>query len=145
MNEALHHIRKKLYALLNGTITLNSATVPAYNRVPTNASEPFIKISSVSSNEVDQNRDSFNLECITRIEAVTAFDGDSGGELDANRLADSIINTIRTRSSGYIDISSDGFKVYTTVIESVNYIEEDMADKTYFRAIIEVSNRVEKT
>jgi len=145
MNEALHHIRKKFYALLNGTITLNSATVPAYNRVPTSASEPFIKISSVSSNEVDQNRDSFNLECITRIEAVTAFDGDSGGELDANKLADSIINIIRTRSSGYIDISSDGFKVYTTVIESVNYIEEDMADKTYFRAIIEVSNRVEKT
>lgn len=144
MNEALHHIRQKYYALLNNTITVNGSTVPAYNRVPSDASEPFIKISSVSTNEVDQNADSFNVECITRIEVVTAFDGDSGGDLDANRIVDGVLNTVRKRSDNYIDLSSSSFNVYTTVVEGVQYIEEDAEDKTYFRSIIEVSNRVEK-
>jgi len=144
MNEALHHIRKKYYALLNDTITVNGSTVPAYNRVPTSASEPYIKISSVSTNEVDQNADSFNVECVTRIEVVTGFDGDSGGDLDANKIVDGVLNKIRKRSADYIDLSSDNFNVYTTTIEGVQYIEEDMDDKSYFRSIIEVSNRLEK-
>jgi len=144
MNEALHHIRKKYYALLNDTITVNGSTVPAYNRVPTSASEPYIKISSVSTNEVDQNADSFNVECVTRIEVVTGFDGDSGGDLDANKIVDGVLNKIRKRSADYIDLLSDNFNVYTTTIEGVQYIEEDMDDKSYFRSIIEVSNRLEK-
>lgn len=144
MNEALHHIRKKYFDLLNNTITSNGATVPAYNKVPSDASEPFIKIYSVGATEIDQNKDSYNLECTTRIEVVTGFDGDSGGELDANRIVDSVLNTIRKRSTDYIDLSSESFSVYTTVINSVSYLEDDLIDKSYFRAIIEVLNRVKK-
>ena len=144
MNEALHHIRKRYYTLLNNTITSGGSTVPAYNRVPSSASEPFIKISSVSTNEIDQNADSFNVECITRIEVVTAFDGDSGGDLTANQITDEVINRVRKRSADYIDLSSDNFNVYTTTVEGIQYIEEDMDDKSYFRSIIEISNRVEK-
>ena len=75
---------------------------------------------------------------------VTGFDGDSGGELQANQIVDSVINTIRTRSDGYPDISSNNFNVYTTQIENIQYLEDDFNDKSYFRAIIEVSNRIQK-
>jgi len=144
MNEALHHLRKVYFTRLNNTITSNGSTVPAYNRVPSDASEPYIRIYSVGTTEIDQNRDSFNNNCETRIEVVTAFNGDDGGELQANQLVDEVINLVRTRSSGYPDLSSDNFNVYTTVIENIQYVEEDYPDKSYFRAIIEVSNRVEK-
>jgi len=143
MNEALHHLREVYIARLNN-IVVGSITVPAFNRVPSNTNEPYIKIYSVGSREIDQNKDSFIINCETRIEVVTGFDGDSGGELQANQIVDSVINTIRTRSDGYPDISSNNFNVYTTQIENIQYLEDDFNDKSYFRAIIEVSNRIQK-
>lgn len=145
MNEAIHHIRQKIYNALNSNITLNSATVPVYNRVPTNSAYPYIWIYSLSTNEVDQNASKYNLECITRIECVTRFNGDQGGDLDSNRLVNSVVSLLRTRSAGYFDLSSSNFKVYTSTVESINYIQEDAEDHTYFRGIIELSNRVEQT
>ena len=144
MNEALHHIRKKIYNLLDGGVTLRSASVPVYNRVPTNSAYPYIRIYSVSTNEIDQNASNYNLECITRIECVTRFKGDQGGDLDANLLVNSCLSLLRTRSAGYFDLTSDGFKVYTSTVESVNYVQEDEDDHTYFMGIIELSNRVEQ-
>ena len=144
MNEAIHHIRKKIYNLLNSGVTLRSADVPVYNRVPTNSTYPYIRIYSVSTNEVDQNASNYNLQCITRIECVTRFRGDQGGDLDANLLVNSCLSLLRTRSAGYFDLTSDGFKVYTSTVESVNYVQEDEDDHTYFMGIIELSNKVEQ-
>lgn len=144
MNEALHHLRKKYFTALNNTITSNGSNVPAYNKVPSNASEPYIKIYSVGASEIDQNQDSFITICETRIEVVTGFDGDDGGELQANQIVDGVLSRVRTRSSGYPDLSDDNFNVYTTQVERIQYLEEDMDDKSYYRVIIEISNRVEK-
>ena len=144
MNEALHHIRKAIITRLTDAITINGSYVPVYNRVPSSASEPYIKVSSISNNEIDNNTTSFNTECITRIEIVTAFTSDDGGELQSNQIVNEALNLIRTRSAGYYDLSSDGFKVYTCTNESTTYLEDDLQDKTYFRVIIEISNRVEK-
>lgn len=144
MNEALHFIRKAIIDRLTDAITINGSYVPVYNRVPSSASEPYIKVSSISSNEIDNNTTSFNSQCITRIEVVTAFNSDDGGELQSNQIVSEVLNLIRTRSSGYYDLSSDGFKVYTSINENTTYLEDDLQDKTYFRAIMEISNRVEK-
>lgn len=144
MNEAIHYIRKKLYTVLNGNISLNGSDVSIYNRVPETASYPYIWIYSVSTNEIDQNQTTYNMECITRIECVTRFDSDVGGDLDANKLVNSCLSLLRTRASGYPDLTSDGFTIYTQTIESVNYVQEDEDDHTYFRGIIEISNRVQQ-
>jgi hypothetical protein len=145
MNEAIHHIRAKIYTVLNGNVTLNSASVPVYNRVPIDANYPYIWIYSLSTNEIDQNATKYNLECITRIECVTRFDSDVGGDLDANLLVNSVVSLLRTRSSGYFNLTSNDFKVYTSTVESINYVQEDERDHTYFRGVIELSNRVEQT
>lgn len=144
MIEALHFIRKAIISRLTNQITLNGSVVPIYNRVPSSASEPYIKVSSLSNNEINQNTTSFISECITKIEVVNSFDADDGGELQTNQIVSSILNLIRTRASGYYDLSSDSFKVITCVNENTTYFEDDLQDKTYFRAIIEISNRVEK-
>jgi len=145
MNEAMHHIRAKIYTALNGNITLNSATVSVFNRVPTNNATPYIWIYSLSTNEIDQNNSSYNMECITRIECVTKFQSDIGGDLDSNLLVNSVVSLLRTRSSGYFNLSANNFNVYGSEIESINYIQEDANDGTYIKGIIELKNKVEQT
>jgi len=144
MNEAIHFIRRAIISRLTDAITVNGSYVPVYNRVPNDASEPYIRVYSVTSTEVDQNSDNFMLDCSTRIEVVTSFVGDDGGELQANQITSEILDLIRTRSDSYFDLSSDGFNVYTCTNEGTNYLYEDGGDKTYFRAILNISNRVEQ-
>ena len=59
MIEAIHFIRKAIITRLTDAISVNGSYVPVYNRVPNDASEPYIRVYSVDSNEVDQNADSF--------------------------------------------------------------------------------------
>jgi len=145
MIEALHHIRKAIIDRLTDAITIDGSYVPVYNRVPSDASEPYIRVYSVTHSEVDQNTSSFISECVTRIEVVTAFNGDDGGELQANQIISEALNLIRTRTSGYYDLSSENLNVITCVNEGIGYDEIDREDKTYFIASMEISNRVQKT
>lgn len=98
MNEAIHFIRQKIITLLTNAITVDGEAVPVYNKVPQNATEPFIKVYSVDTEEIDQNQTSFNIICTTRIDVVTSFVGDTGGELLSNQIVSSILNLVRTRS-----------------------------------------------
>jgi hypothetical protein len=100
---------------------------------------------SVSSDETDFNQTSYITETITRIEVVTRFASDSGGELTANQAINRILELIRTRSNGYFDLSADGFNVFTCVKESSTYIVDDERDHTYFRGIVEISNKIQQT
>ena len=144
MLEAIHYVRKAIIAKLNGNVTINGSIVPIYGRVPTNASYPFIRVYSLSNDETDQNQTSFTSETITRVECVTRFASDDGGELDSNLMVSKCLELLRTRSANYIDLSANGFNVYTSVNEGVKYLQDDLSDFTYFRAIIEISNKIEQ-
>ena len=144
MLEAIHYVRKAIIAKLNGNVTIDGSIVPIYGRVPTNASCPFIRVYSLSNDETDQNQTSFTTETITRVECVTRFASDDGGELDSNLMVSKCLELLRTRSANYIDLSANGFNVYTSVNEGVKYLQDDLSDFTYFRAIIEISNKIEQ-
>lgn len=142
MKDPIKYIRQAIITALSGNVSYGGSNVPVYNRVPSSASEPYIKVYSVQTNEADQNADEFITETLTRIEVVTAFDSDDGGELQMNTIVNDILVLIRTRSNGYFDLSSNNFNVYTCVNEGITYLEDDRNDKTYFTAIIDISNRV---
>jgi hypothetical protein len=144
MKEVIHRVRKALIDKLNGNVTLRGATVPIYNRLPSNATYPLIRIYSVSNDEVNQNQTNYITETLTRLEVITRFSSDSGGELDSNLITDAILQIVRTRSADYIDLEAEGFKVFTSTVEGINYLTEDGDDFTYFRTIIELSNRIEQ-
>ena len=144
MLEAIYYVRKAIIAKLNGNVTIDGSIVPIYGRVPTNASYPFIRVYSLSNDETDQNQTSFTTETITRVECVTRFASDDGGELDSNLMVSKCLELLRTRSANYIDLSANGFNVYTSVNEGVKYLQDDLSDFTYFRAIIEISNKIEQ-
>jgi len=144
MKDPIRFVRKEIITKLTGNVTIDGSAVSVYNRVPTDATYPFIKVYSVSTDETDQNQTSFTTETITRIECVTRFSSNDGGELDVNLMADQCLEQLRTRSANYINLVSDGFNVYTSVNEGVKYLEDDLSDFTYFRAIIELSNKIEQ-
>lgn len=144
MREVIHRIRKAIIDALTGNVELRGSAIPIYGRVPSDATYPFVRIYSVSNDEIDQNQTSYNMEVITRIEVVTRFESDSGGELDCNLIVDECLSLLRTRSAGYFDLTEQGFNVYTSVNEGIKYLEDDFSDHTYFRAIIELSNRVQQ-
>jgi|TARA_R100000234_G_scaffold93411_1_gene61622 hypothetical protein len=145
MKDPMYHIRGKIIAALSGNITLHSASVPVTNKVRTNQNTPYIWVYSLSTNAVDDNTSKFCTDVITRIECVTRFDGDIGGDLDSNKLASDCLNLLISKPISGFDLSSQNFNVYTSSLESLNYIQEDADDHTYYRAIIELSNRVEQT
>lgn len=146
MNEALHHIRKALVTSLTDHVTLDGGSnyVSVGNIIKDTIDEPYIRIFSFSSTEADQNASSFNLECTTRIEVTTSSKYNSGGQLDCNKIVDQILNRVRTRSSGYLDLSSDNFNVYVTTAPTVVYEEANLDERSYFRAEIDLVHKVEK-
>tara|TARA_R110000796_G_scaffold100892_2_gene209608 strand:+ start:5928 stop:6365 length:438 start_codon:yes stop_codon:yes gene_type:complete len=144
MNESLQYIRQAIITRLTNSVTFNGSYVPIYNRLPSSSEEPYVKVYSLAHREIDQNATSFTSLCETRIEVFTAFDADDGGEYQSNSITDQIINLIRTRSAGYYDLSSHNFSVYTCEIESIKYSEKEENDKTYFKSLITISNRIQK-
>lgn len=115
-----------------------------YNRVPSNSSYPFVRVYSVSTNQIDDNQTKYNVECITRVEVVTRFLGDVGGDLVANTIMNDIMNLLITKNQSAFDLSSDNFNCYSVENAGVTYLQDDLNDHTYFRAILELSNKVEQ-
>ena len=144
MKDPIRFVRKAILTALTGNISYGGSVVPIYGKVPSGATYPFVRVYSLSSGETNQNRDSFNSEVITRIEVVTRFQSDNGGELQCNAIVSDCLELVRTRSAGYFDLESDGFNVYTSENEGIQYIEQDLSDHTYFRAIIELSNKIQQ-
>jgi len=144
MKEPIRYIRQKMFTLLNGNVSYGGSNVPVYNRVPSTQSEPYIIIYSVDTAQTNQNQTDFIVECITRIEVVTAFLSDDGGELQVNDIVESILELIKTSTTDFFDLSSNDFNVFTSNINGIAYSEENDNEKTYYRAIIDIANRVQQ-
>ena len=144
MKEPIRFIRQKIFTLLNGNVSYGGSNVPVYNRVPPTQSEPYIIVYSADTSQTNQNQSDFIVECITRIEVVTAFLSDDGGELQANDIVESILELIKTSTTDFFDLTSNNFNVFTSNINGVAYSEENDDEKTYYRAIIDIANRVQQ-
>ena len=144
MKSATHLLRRAIINKIKNNVFINNIVVPVYNRIPNDATYPLIRVYGVSMDETDQNQTSFITETITRIECISRFYSDDGGELDTDLMVSQVLELVRTRSNDYADLTASGYNVYTTVNEGVNYLEDDLKDYTYFRAIIEISNKIEQ-
>jgi len=132
-------IRKALIAKMNGQIILNGSALPIYNHVPSTATFPYIFITTIGDDEAFQNQQSFILNTVTRIEVVTRFKSDAGGDLDCDLAISQILSKVRTRDEDYIDLTADGFNVISQVSNGTTNFQEDDKDYTYFRRILELA------
>ena len=142
MKDATRFIRLKILNALTGNVSFGGSSVPVYNRVPSNATFPYIRVYSLSTTQIDDTQTKYNAEIITRVEVVTRFAADSGGDLSMNDIMDDCLQLLVSKNSSAFDLSANNFKVYSTINESLRYLQEDSIDHTYFRAILELSNKV---
>lgn len=143
MKEPAHFVRKGLFNVLNGNISYNGSNVPVYNVVPDGQSYPYIIIYSVSTNQIEDNISNYISDVVTRIEVVTRFADSDGGQLQANQIINSISQLVIKKAS-LLDLTSDGFNVYSQVNEGINYVTEDLLDNTYYRGVISLSVKLEQ-
>ena len=143
MKDASHFVRKSVYEALNGNVTLNSANVPVYNVVPSSATSPYILITSLQNNIVQNIKDTFLMQVQTQIDVVTSFDTNTGGQLNANLIMNQITNLLVSRNS-FFDLSSNNFKCVSSQNDGIAYVTDDTATETIFRAILTLTNDVEQ-
>jgi hypothetical protein len=144
VKEVIQYIRQKIITRLDGNVSFGGSNVPVYNRVPSTQDEPYIIVYSSQERNADENQTSFITECTTRIEVVTAFLSDDGGEYTANSIVNSILQLIRTSKTDYFDLSSNNFSVYSFDLDGITYTEDADEEKTYFKALIDITNKVQQ-
>lgn len=144
MKDATKYIRAKIITALNGNVSYDGSNVSVYNRVPSDATFPYIRVYSVSTSQIDDNRSKYNADIITRIEVITRFVADSGGDLQMNDIMNDVLELLVSKTSSAFDLSTDNFNVYSTTNQGISYLQEDTVDHTYFRAILELSNKIEQ-
>lgn len=101
-------LRTKLFERLNQTITYNNKLVKCYDytAVSTQAEAPYILLGNFSSTEIGEgSKQSYGQECFHDIEIVTTFGNAYGGRYAADSIADEVMQLIRTRQAGYLDLS----------------------------------------
>ena len=143
MKDPAFVVRKGLFDVLNGNITYDGSNVPVYNVVHDNASYPYIIIYSVSTNSIEDNKSKFITDVETRLEVVTRFSSSSGGQLQANKIINSISQLIILKS-GLLNLTSSSFNVYSQVNNGITYLTEDLPDHTYYRGVLEMSVKLEQ-
>ena len=145
MKSPIRFVRKAIIdALTNNVTDENGANVPVYGRVPSETTYPFISVYNESANEIDENRDSFNTIVSIKVDVVTRFNVNQGGSLRADTISDNVAQLIRTRSSGYPDITSNNFRIYTVTLDNMVTIFDEETDHTYIRDILTFNIRVQE-
>lgn len=138
------YIRKAIIDRLTGNVIYNGNPIDVVGQATFETDFPFIRVYSYSTQETDQNQTTFIQEVRTNIEVVFRYPSDSGGETDADNAVDKILELIRTRSSGYFNLSGEGFNVFTCVCENIDSFEEIEDDFNYIRKIVLISNKIEQ-
>lgn len=137
-------IRKAIIDRLTDNVIVNGNALDVVGQATFETSFPFIRVYSYSQQETNQNQSTFIQEVRTNIEVVFRYPSDSGGETDADDAVNQILELIRTRSSGYFNLSGDGFNVFTCVCENIDSFEESEDDYNYIRKIVLISNKIEQ-
>lgn len=119
-------------------------TIKVLNKMPNTNDFPYVVIGSQTS--IPNNvKDVFCREHTMFVKIITGFDGNDGGDAQADDIADEIYRLIRTTSDGYMDLSADGFNIITIVAENDQNIEpKDSGDHQMFQRIIPFSHMIEQ-
>ena len=101
--------------------------------------EPYIYIYEVTSSEVDITKDSSSRQYNIRAQVVTKSDINRSAERVRDAMVDEITRSIDEQTSGYIDITADGYNVYIqNVGEVTKFVDDTTRGATYFIANVEM-------
>jgi hypothetical protein len=139
-------IRKKLYERLSGAIVIDLQEVPVYDSasVLATATEPYILLSTFVSTELGEgSKQSYGQEVSVLIEVGTRFDNSFGGKLLSDRISNEVMELVRTRQDGYLDLSPDWY-VIRTLMESTNTLEQLIDTGVLVRRLIRFTFKIQQ-
>lgn len=142
MRDCFDILITKYYTALNGNITYNSASVPIYDRVPNNATFPYIRFSSYTGVD-DSNKSNYLQEVTVTIQVVSAFDVDTGGKGQSDNIADQVIDIIRERPLQLLDLSPN-FKLLSVSLDDTSTFDELTATHLIVYRNIRFRHKVEQ-
>ena len=139
-------IRRKLYERLNGAIVIDLQEVRVYDSasVLAEAIEPYILLSTFVSTELGEgSKSSYGQEVSVLIEIGTRFDNSFGGKLLSDRISNEVMELVRTRQDGYLDLSPDWY-VIRTLMESTNTLEQLIDTGVLVRRLIRFTFKIQQ-
>jgi hypothetical protein len=139
-------IRRKLYERLNGAIVIDLQEVRVYDSasVLAEAIEPYILLSTFNSTELlEGSKQSYGQEVSVLIEVGTRFDNSFGGKLLSDRISNEVIELVRTRQEGYLDLLPDWY-VIRTLMESTNTLEQLVDTGVLVRRLIRFTFKIQQ-
>jgi hypothetical protein len=139
-------IRQKLYERLSGAIVIDLQEVRVYDSasVLANAFEPYILLSTFVSTELGEgSKQSYGQEVSVLIEVGTRFDNSFGGKLLSDRISNEVMELVRTRQDGYLDLSPDWY-VIRTLMESTNTLEQLIDTGVLVRRLIRFTFKIQQ-
>lgn len=146
MKDCIETLQQKYYEALNGLLVSNGDNVPVYDSssVPADAVQPYVLLDGVFSTEIGEgSKSSYGQEVIFECRVVTKFANAFGGKKQASIIADQIIQKIRTRQDGYLDLSPD-FYMIKSELESTNTLEELVDDGILVSRIIRFNHTIQE-
>jgi hypothetical protein len=139
-------IRKKLYERLSGAIVIDLQEVRVYDSasVLANAFEPYILLSTFASTELlEGSKQSYGQEVSVLIEVGTRFDNSFGGKLLSDRISNEVMELVRTRQDGYLDLLPDWY-IIRTLLESTNTLEQLIDTGVLVRRLIRFTFKLQQ-
>ena len=139
-------IRQKLYERLSGAIVIDLQEVPVFDSasVLAAATEPYILLSTFVSTELGEgSKSSYGQEVSVLIEVGTRFDNSFGGKLLSDRISNEVMELVRTRQAGYLDLSPDWY-VIRTLMESTNTLEQLVDTGVLVRRLIRFTFKIQQ-
>jgi len=119
-------IRTKLFQRLTGSLTYEGNPITVYDSagVLAGAAEPYVLLSTFVSTELfEGSKQAYGQEVSVLIEVCTRFDNSYGGKKMADVISNQVMELVRTRQDGYLDLSPDWY-IIRTLMESTNTLEQ---------------------
>lgn len=134
MLDAGYILRQKYFQRLNNAVTYvdannNTITVKVYDSlsVPEDASYPYLVLNSYTASEIGEgSKQSYGLETTLTVDVYDKFDNQFGGQKLTDDLANQVIQLVRTRVSGYLDLTPN-FQVITILLDNTQNIQAEVA------------------
>jgi hypothetical protein len=139
-------IRQKLYERLSGAIVIDLQEVPVFDSasVLAAATEPYILLSTFNSTELSEgSKQAYGQEVSVLIEVGTRFDNSFGGKLLSDRISNEVMELVRTRQDGYLDLLPDWY-VIRTLMESTNTLEQLVDTGVLVRRLIRFTFKLQQ-
>jgi hypothetical protein len=139
-------IRQKLYERLSGAIVIDLQEVPVFDSasVLAAATEPYILLSTFNSTELSEgSKQAYGQEVSVLIEVGTRFDNSFGGKLLSDRISNEVMELVRTRQDGYLDLLPDWY-VIRTLMESTNTLEQLVDTGVLVRRLLRFTFKIQQ-